>query len=394
MKKTYKVFLIAGEPSGDFLGAHLLKELKATKQSFSFKGVGGDLMVAEGLEEVLPFSDFSIMGFFGNLKKTYRLWRHIDVLEKLLKEEKPDLLITIDFPGFNFHLGKRLKGSGIRHLHYGAPTVWAWRSNRAKKVSKFLDHLMTLFPFEPPYFEKHGLATTFVGHPLMEQLGPLGDGERFRKSHGIDPHDSVLLVLPGSRASEIKTLVPIFQKTVQQLQTKGRRIWIVIPTLEAVKALIPEQGWGDRVVMLTDLQEKNDAYAAATVALAASGTIALELALAQVPMVIAYRVGFMTSLVLLCLLKTPYVCMVNILLRRPIVPELLQGRCTPDRLSQALRSLLLGDFLRDKQKKAFSRLPKMLSCPPGTPSQNAAKVVMDLLKTSKDVSLANVQLRS
>lgn len=348
--------------------------------SFQFQGVGGENMQRQGMEEILPFSDFSIMGFFLNIKKIGKLYRHARFLDQFLRQEKPDLLITIDFPGFNFHLGRRLKGSGIPHLHYGAPTVWAWKPWRAKRIAQFLDHLLVLFPFEPPYFERHGLATTFVGHSLMEEPLVEGNGKEFLSRQGLKPLTPILLILPGSREKELKTLLPIFQKTTLLLKAQGRKFHIVIPTLESIKSFIPLEGWGGDVTIVTDLETKRDAYEAATIALAASGTIALELALARVPMVITYRVGHVTAFLLRLLLKTPYACMINILLKRLVVPEFLQNQCSSRNLSHALYSLLSSELARDKQKRAFERVEKMLTPPQGTPSQNAACVVMEVLE--------------
>ncbi len=376
MKKKFKIFIIAGEPSGDFIGGKLMKALQDTGKTFVFEGVGGRQMVDAGLKEVLPFSDFSVMGIFENIGKTYRLYQHLTFLKNRIMQEKPDLLITIDFPGFNFKLGKKLKDSGIRHLHYGGPTVWAWRPWRAKAIAKFLDHLCVLFPFEPPYFEKYGLPTTFVGHPLMEEGMRQGDGAALRKKYAIPYTHDILLFLPGSRLGELSHHLATFQKTSQLLSAKGKKIHIIIPSLDFLVPLIPQEGWGCPLTIVTTKEDKQNAYAASRVALAASGTISLELALARVPMIIAYKGNPLTIWLVKRLIQIPYICMVNILLKRMIVPEFIQERCRPEILSNALLQLMQSESLRDKQLRAFERVESMLAPTGQRPSAAAAEVVL------------------
>jgi len=378
MKK--KIFLIAGEPSGDFIGSKLMHALKKTDLSFEFQGVGGAQMVQEGLKEILPFGDFSLMGIFENIGKTYRLYQHLTFLKNRIIEEKPDLLITIDFPGFNFKLGKKLKGSGIPHLHYVGPTVWAWRPWRAKSIAQFLKHLCVLFPFEPPYFEKYGLSTSFVGHPLMEEAMGQGSAKAFRKKYGIEKDREILLVLPGSRRGELSYHLSIFQETTRLLEEQGKKIHIVIPTLDFLIPLIPTEGWGGPVTLITEKLDKKNVYAASRLALAASGTIALELGLARVPMIIAYRVNALSSWLARRLVKIHYICMVNILLKRLVIPEFVQEDCRAEILSKALLDLMENESLREKQLAAFEAIEKMLTPPNSKPSAEAAQVVLSLLK--------------
>lgn len=381
MKKSFNIFLSAGEPSGDFLGAQLMQALKKTGHSFTFKGMGGQQMEAADLQKVLPFEGLSLMGFFQGIKKIIHLYRYARLLQQKILEEKPDLLITIDFPGFNFYLGKKLKGSGIPHVHYGAPTVWAWRPWRAKAISRFLKHLLVLYPFEPPYFEKYGLPTTFVGHPLMEEtFSQKTNIKQFKQTWAIKEDRDVILLLPGSRKSELEKHLPIFQETTRLLKEQRKKIHWVIPTLESLKEFIPLKGWGDDVTIITSPEDKQAAYALAKGALAASGTIALELALARVPMIITYKVDWLTSAIVRLLIKTPYVCMVNILLKRGIVPEMLQGQCQPVLLAEKIQSFLTNERAREKQFQAFDRLKTLLKFKDQSPSMRAAQVVLTLLE--------------
>lgn len=378
----HKIVLIAGEPSGDFLGARLMNALKKTGGSFDFQGIGGPSMKAEGLQEVLPFEGLSLMGFFQGVTKVFHLYRYTKKLRQKILDEKPDLLITIDFPGFNFYLGKKLKGLGICHLHYSAPTVWAWRSWRAKSISRFLDHLLTLYPFEPPYFEEHGLKTTFVGHPLMEQKTSCShkEIEHFRNKYALKEGIDAFLLLPGSRKGELLAHLPIFLKTTKLLKEQRKKIHWIIPTIDTLKDQIPLEGWGGDVTIITEKKDKDAAYALAKGALAASGTVALELALAKVPMIITYKVGALTAAIVRLLIKTPYVCMVNILLKRGIIPEMLQGDAKPVLLAQKIQMLLTNERAREKQLHAFDRVAKLLKPTDKMPSEHAADVVMQLLR--------------
>jgi lipid-A-disaccharide synthase len=383
----YHIFIVAGEPSGDFLGAQLMKALKKNSpHKIVFSGIGGPLMQEEGLRSLFPLSELSLIGITENIRKAWGIWRKLQETKNIILQEKPDLLVTIDFPGFNFKLGKALKGSSIPHVHYVAPTVWAWRSSRAKKVSKFLKHLLALFPFEPPYFEKEGLPCTFVGHPLVEVPFENGHAENFRKKHHLDPMTPLICVLPGSRESEIKSHLPVFKETIELLRQQTPKLTVIIPTVEGVSSLVRgyAKNWMCPVIVVEDLQEKKDAYAASRVALAASGTIALELACAQLPMIISYKVSSLTAFLVRRLLKIPFVCMINILLKKEVVPELLQEKCTPLILAQAMEILMKDEGARQKQISENNQAIDLVR--PGQnrlPSEVAANVILEILISTR-----------
>ncbi len=380
-----KIFIIAGEPSGDLLGAQLMKALKdLSPKSLEFQGVGGHLMIEQGLTPLFSSDDLAIMGIMESVSKTFSIWKKLKYLQKYLENNPPDILITIDFPGFNFRLGRMLKKNrSYPHIHYVGPTVWALRPERAKMIAQFLDHLLVLFPFEPPYFEKENLKTTFVGHPIVEMGFDQGDGETFKIRHGIDPDNQVLCLLPGSRSQEVLRHLPIFRKTVTRLADRGHHLHTVIPTVPGVSDLIWDgtRAWPTPLILVEDQQEKKAAYAASTLALAASGTVALELGAAHVPMVIAYKVSALSAFIVRRLIKIPHVCMINILLRKPIVPELLQEKCDDHYLVPTLEKLLDNKSLRDQQIKASHQAIEMLKSPgKKSPSQLAAEVVLKMLK--------------
>ena len=326
------IFLIAGEASGDQLGAALMSSLKKL-QKVRFAGIGGPAMKAEGLKSLFPMEDLSIIGLFGILRRLKLLLGRLRLTVSTIEKLKPDVVVTIDAPEFSFRVMKRLHKfpERPRLVHYVAPTVWAWRSGRAQKVSRFLDHLLCLYPFEPPYFEKYGLKSTFVGHPIA--------CETFKK---VKHDPNLLCVLPGSRCSEIETLLPIFRKTVTLLKRDFSQLHIILPTLPSVESFVQKgiEDWPCEVQVVLGDEARKQAFRKSTAALAASGTIALQLSAARLPFVIAYKIGKVSSWIARYLLKTPWVCMVNILLNKTCIPEFLQEDCTPEKLSLAVEQLL------------------------------------------------------
>ena len=375
-------FLLAGEPSGDFIGAHLMKALKQKYgKGLRIIGIGGPQMEKEGLQSLVPMKSLSVIGITEIIPQALGLLKKIRETADFIKKEKPDAVITIDLPAFSFRLGKKLKETGIPHIHYGAPTVWAWRPRRARMISKFLTHLLTLFPFEPPYFTKHGLPTTFVGDPVLEAGFDQGHGEAFRKRHNI-PKDAVLLcMLPGSRKSEVSQLAPIFADTVRKLQRQFPKLHIVIPTVSNVSHMIGSltKDITCPSVIITHETEKADAFAASDVALAASGSVALELACAQLPMVITYKASMLTFWIVQRMIKVPYACMINILLNRSVIPEYLQENCEPEKLSRAISTLLTDKALRQKQVQGLKKAKELLKSKEELPSVQAANVIGDII---------------
>ncbi|MEI8320944.1 MAG: lipid-A-disaccharide synthase [Alphaproteobacteria bacterium] len=381
MKKKLKIFLIAGEPSGDFLGAQLMKALKRrSKQDLQFHGVGGAQMAAEGLETLIPLSALSAMGIVEIVTKIPKLLGYINTVYKTIKHTKPDVVVTIDFPGFNFRLGQKIKPLGIPLVHFVAPTVWAWKQWRAEKISHFVTHLLTLFQFEPPYFEKYGLPTTCVGHPLVEIGLDQGEGAKFRDKYHIPEKSPVLLFLPGSRSSELYHHVPVFLKTAEILAQKLPDLRIVVPTLPDLSDYL-QNIWNTsaETIFIIDQEDKKNAYAASSLALAASGTVTLELALANVPTVMTYKVSKLTEWIARRFIKIKYACMINILLDEAVIPELLQQDCNADTLSKEILKLLNSKGKRDLQKEAFAKIKKLLHPHKESPSTCAAEVIAKFL---------------
>ncbi|HEX9703058.1 MAG TPA: lipid-A-disaccharide synthase [Rhodospirillales bacterium] len=377
------VFVVAGEPSGDMLGGRLIAAIRAeTGGRISFAGIGGARMEEQGIKSLFPMAELSVMGAAEVLPRLPRILSRIAETAAAVTRMRPAVLVTIDSPDFSFRVGKRLKGKSIPIVHYVAPSVWAWRPGRARKISRFLDHLMVLLPFEPPYFEAEGLTTTFVGHPVVESGAADGDGRTFRRRHGISAKETVLAVLPGSRVGEVSRLGDIFGETLFHLKKKHpENLRVVVPTVDAVAGLVRDAvaRWPVPTLVVESEKEKFDAFAASDLALAASGTVALELAMAGTPSVIAYRVNPVTAWIARRLIKVRFANLVNLIVDREVVPEFIQEACRPDFLAAALEDLLSDGQRRDRQREGYAEALKQLGRGGPPPSSRAAKVVLAVM---------------
>lgn len=376
-------FLIAGEASGDLLGSHLMRALaEKSGGAARFMGVGGSRMRALGLQSLFPQEELAHMGVFELLRHIPRILHRVRETADAARQNKPAALITIDAPDFSFRVAKRLVGAGIPLIHYVAPTVWAWRPKRAKKVAKFLDHLLVLLPFEPPYFLREGLDCTFVGHPIVESNVGRGDAVRFRTKFAL--HDDALLMtlLPGSRAGELTRLMPMFAETVRRLVVTHPTLHIVLPTVpHLVERLRGEtKDWPVPVTIVDNDKDKYDAFAASRAALACSGTVALELALARLPAVIAYKANPLTFAIVRRVIKVRFASLVNIMHNAMIVPEYLQEHCTPDKLTAVMDLLLTDEAARQRQIKGLGDVAGWLGLGEFIPSQRAAETVLRVVR--------------
>lgn len=383
-EKKLHIFLVAGEASGDLLGASLMRGLKAAVPDIEFSGVGGEHMAAEGLQSLFPMQELSVMGVAEVLPKLFGILKRIRQTSREILRRKPDAVITIDSPDFCFRVIKKIKAQtkSIPCIHYVAPSVWAWRPGRAKKIAQFLDHLLTLLPFEPPYFERHGLGATFVGHPVVEKSSSRGDSEIFRRQYRLTPDQPVLCMLPGSRMSELSRLLDKFLETADIVLRDRYNAVIVIPTLPHLKETIGKffEGKGINPILVFGESEKFNAFAASRVAIAASGTVSLELALTDTPHIIAYKLSPVSAWLARHLVHTPYVNLVNILLKRRVVPELLLEDCEPGPMSRELLKLMDDKGARGAQLQGFREALIMLGLgDPETPGQRAARAVLDVI---------------
>jgi lipid-A-disaccharide synthase len=379
------VYVVAAEPSGDQLGALLMKALRAeTNNQVRIVGIGGPSMTEAGLSSLFDPAELALLGIFEVLPKAAMVLRRVRETVADIEARKPDVLVTIDSWGFTGRVHERLTKhhSTIPRVRYVAPQVWAWRPGRAKQLSRWINHLMTLFPFEPPYFTKYGLGATWVGHPVLECGADNGDAAAFRARHGIAESESVLVVLPGSRNSEIKQLIGSFGDSVTAICKQFPNVRVVVPTVPNVAARVRDavKTWPGKPIVVDSATERFDAFAAAQAALAASGTVSLELAMAGVPHVIAYRANPLSAFVLRRLIRTKYVNLINVLLDRELIPERLQDDAVPTVLVADLRKLLNDEATRTRMKTGFGEALAKLSPDGLSPSHRAAQLVLELAR--------------
>ncbi len=374
------IYMIAGEASGDILGTGIMKQLKEKAAGdLRFSGIGGELMAAEGMSSLFPMETLSVMGVWEVLPRIPDLLARIRQTVRDIEEKQPDILVTIDSPDFCFRVAKAVKKRGKAKMpivHDVAPSVWAWRPGRAKKVAQFLDHLLALLPFEPPYFEKEGLACTFTGHPVMENEALVkADGARFRAENGIAANESLLCVLPGSRMSELTRMLPVFRQALEKLKADHNGLKLVTVTFPHLQEVIEKAFDGLNVIIKTT--GKYDAFAAADAALATSGTVALELAAVGTPAVIGYRMSALNGFLAKLLVKGKYASLPNIILDAPVVPELLLENCTVDNLVREVGTLLDDGAAAEAQRKAFADMRQKFEGL--SPSATAADVILSLM---------------
>lgn len=384
------IYLIAGEPSGDLLGGRLMAGLKArTNGAVTFAGIGGESMRAEGLTPLFPMAELTVMGLVEVLPRIPRILRRVRETLADIAAKRPDAIVTIDSWGFT---GRVQKGCqklvpDIPRIHYVAPMVWAWKPERTKKLAAVLDMLMTLLPFEPPWFEKDGLRSLHVGHPVIESGAEKGDGADFRARHDIAADAPVLVALPGSRQSETGKLLPIFAETLELLARSHPELIVVLPTVETVAETVKAAAahWPLKTIVVEGRGDKYNAFAAGTVGLAASGTVALELALARLPTIITYRVSPLTAFIARNFmgLKIKWATLVNMVMDRAVMPEFLQEECRPELIAPALAQILDNPALRVTKRAEMSDAMVRLGYGSDSPSDRAARAVLDFIAERK-----------
>lgn len=386
--RKLKVYLIAGEPSGDALGSRLMNALvKKTKGNVEFFGVGGESMEEAGLKSLFDVSDLAVMGLVEVIPSIPKILGLIKKTIENIKEVKPDIVVTIDSWSFCSRIHKKLKKEklGIPQVHYVAPQVWAWNRKRAKTMYKYIDHLITLLPNEPEFFEKYGLESTFVGHPVIESGIYSGNAKEFRKKHDISKEKQIIAILPGSRKNEVDRLLPIFIETARRLLEKNPHFVFVIPTVKTVSDKVKNMVWDSRlpIIVVETPSDRHDAFIASDAAIAASGTVALELAIAGVPHLVGYKVSRLTYEIGIRLVKIRYMNLSNILLNREVIPEFLQFTCTPENLEKTILKLLDKDSdLYKNQMKGIEEVKKILGVGEQTPSEKASDVIVDIINKS------------
>jgi lipid-A-disaccharide synthase len=376
--------LVAGETSGDVLGAGLMDALvELSPAPLRFSGVGGPEMEARGIVSIFPMSDIAVMGPREIIPRLPLIFRRIWQTVRHAVEKKPDIVVVIDSPEFTHMVAKRIarRAPQIPIVDYVLPSVWAWRQGRARAMKNYIRRVLALLPFEPQFLKTVGVDCVYVGHPAIERLPEPGSGVRFRDRHDIARDAPLLIVLPGSRINEVKHLVDIFGDVVRRLVEETPGLRVVIPAVPHVRQLVESsvEKWGVAVDIVSGEDEKRAAFDAATAALAASGTVSLELGLARVPMVIAYRAEAIVGWFALNVLKIPSVVLVNLILDRPSVLEFLHSRCTAEELAAGVRPLLTDTAERRRAIADLEEVRTRMGVGGESPNRRAAKAVLELL---------------
>lgn len=379
-----RIFVIAGEPSGDKLGGALMKGLNQLHSDINFDGIGGPDMQAQGLQSRFPMEELSVMGIAEILPKYRALMARINETAAAVVQWAPDVLITIDSPDFSLRVARRVKSvSNIRTVHYVAPTVWAWRAGRAKKMAEVIDQVLALFPFEPPLMSVGNMVCDFVGHPVVaEPKASDVDALAFRTDHGIGA-SPMLLALPGSRRGEVSRLAGVFGKSIEPVLSRHPDLKVVVPAAAPVVDLVRDQvrAWPLKPVVLDPRgvplaktgNFKRAAFRAADIALAASGTVSLELAAARTPMVIAYKMNWLTFRLIRAMALIDTVTLVNLVSETRFVPEFLGPKCQPDQIGHAMLQIMDDP---EAQLQAMDATMQLLGDGGEDPGLRAARAVL------------------
>ena len=385
MERSPKIFLIATEPSGDHLGAALMKELRHRfGNEVAFAGIGGREMEEQGIVSLFPIGDLAIVGFAAVVKQLPMLMRRIREAAEAVIQAQPDILVIIDSPDFTHRVARRVRKANpsIPIIDYVSPTVWAWRPGRARTMARYVDHVLAVLPFEPEEHRKLGGPTcTYIGHPLVERLDTLRpDAQEAQRRETPPP---LLVLLPGSRPGEIRHHMPGFRETLAAPREQGLAVEAVLPTLphllDAVNEAVAQ--WPVRPRIVTGEVEKQAAFRNARGALAKSGTVTLELALAGVPMVTLYRGGAVEAWIARRVVRVSSIILANLVIGENVIPEFHQEECTARNLAPALLDILNDTPQRRHQLEAFAKLDRIMDTGGRSPSERAADIVVQEMKS-------------
>ena len=385
-----RIFLVATEESGDRLGAALMKVLRQRLGgAVEFEGVGGRAMTREGLSPLFPIEELSIMGFAAVAKQLPKILGLIRQTADAVISAAPDVLVIIDSPDFTHRVARRVRARdpSIPIIDYVSPTVWAWRPGRARAMVRYVDHVMALLPFEPEEYRKlRGPPCSYVGHPLSEQIASLRPNAEEQTRREAEP--PVLLVLPGSRRSEIRHHLAVFGQALGRLRAEGATFDLVLPTMPHLVDTVQSgvRSWPVEPKIVVGETEKRAAFRTARAGLAKSGTVTLELALSGIPMVTAYRVGSMEAFILRRAIRVSSVILANLVIGKDVIPEFLQENCTDENLARALRPLLADTPERRQQVDAFATLDATMATSSQPPSVRAADIVLAAMRKGRRAS--------
>jgi lipid-A-disaccharide synthase len=374
MASGLRIGVVAGEASGDILGSRVIAALRSRCSALQVEGIGGPLMQAQGLTSMFEMERLSVMGFAEPIKRLPELLRMRRALYRSFCDNPPDVFLGIDSPDFNLHLEHQLRRTGVKTAHLVSPSVWAWRRGRIRKIRKSVDLMLCLFPFESAIYARHGVAQRFVGHPLADEIAWRSDQTPAREALGLDRADKLVAILPGSRATEIHALAPLFLEVAAGLWQQNKRVSFVIPAAnrQREKELEGYLAAYEHLPITVVRGRSAEAMAAADVVLLASGTATLEAALLKRPMVVAYRMGAVSWFLLSRLVHSEHIALPNLLAGRQLVPELLQKRATPQAVLGFLGPLLSDGGVRQEVLEEFDAMHQNLR-------RNCAEQVADAL---------------
>ena len=370
------VFLVAGEPSGDVIGGRLMASLKQrVGGDLRFAGIGGPRMAEAGLASQFPMEELSLVGFTNVIPRIPGLWRRMREVAGTIRSLGPRVVVFIDTSGFARGVARRLAGSGIPVVQYKAPQAWAYWPWRARRMARYFDRTLVILPFEPEFFARYGARTSFIGHPALETGAGKGDGAAFRARHGIPPDAPVLCLMHGSRRSEIAWSMPAFRATVDRLAATIPGLRLVVPVIEPVAGAVRRAvaAWPHSAIVVEN-EARFDAMAASDVGLAASGTATVELAIAGVPSVVCYRGSPLSAFLAILFARVRFASIVNLVLDRPVMEELLQSDCRPELLAEACARLFADPALRQRHRAAYREVAHRLDA--GRPSIEMAAMAV------------------
>ena len=376
---TPTILLVAGEASGDLHGAALAHALRTVRPEVRLLGMGGPRMAAAGVELLVPCEDVAVVGLTEVVAHGGQILRAFRRLSAALHRDRPALVVLIDFPDFNIRLGRRARRRGIPVIYFVSPQVWAWRRGRLRILRRIVRKMLVIFPFEEPLYRAAGIDVTFVGHPLLDRLEGVPGREEARRRLGIGPAERVVALLPGSRRGEVARHLPVMLAAAARLAAGAGPLTVAVAVADGVPHGLIEALAAAAPLPVRLLEGRTyEALRAADVSLVVSGTATLEAALLGAPMVITYRMSFLSYALARLLVRVPFIGMANLVAGREIVPELIQYRATPDRLAAAARALLEDPGARDAMRAAFSEVRARLG-EPGAP-ERAAHEILDVLR--------------
>lgn len=377
VKRPARIMVVAGESSGDWLGAGLIRALRKLHPDAVFFGVGGEAMAAEGVRSCVPLADLAVMGLVEVAPALPKILGHMDTVLTVAAAEKIDLLVTIDSPDFTLRVAKKAKTElGIPCIHYVSPHVWAWRRGRIRSMAKYLDHVLALFPFEPDVYRGSGLACTYVGHPVGERLAPLAP----TSTHKPLNKPPCVAICPGSRRSEITRMMPVMMEAVERLYTQHPGIKFVMPLADTVNPRLfePLVNMNMPITFIRG-EERYTALKDCDAAMATSGTVNLELAMLGLPMVVGYRLSPITYILAKALVKIDHFSPVNLVAQKRLVPELLQHEANGVNLAGEVNLLITNTPERETQLQGIAKVRHALMGEGEMPSLRAARVVSSYL---------------